>query len=291
MNGVKLNMVQTDGQRNAWLVVAFCLVGLAASTGCGSSSASPDSLTPTAAPPVNTSEANLKRGLAMAADSLKKVDSINSYTFTMLKQERVGNKLLPLETIEMKFRQEPFSIYAKHVKPNSLRGQEAIFVKGKYDDKIVAHGAGLKGVITVVLPPDGPLARMGNRYPITEAGMKSMLKQLQDLAEREKEYLATCDIHFVDGEEVDGRPCNCLEVIGKKPTKTFRMAKARIYMDQEWNVPVKYEAHEFPPDDDAGEPILVESYTYTNLKLNAGLTDEDFDPANKKFRFPPIGRP
>jgi hypothetical protein len=37
---------------------------------------------------------------------------------------------------------------------------------------------------------------------------------------------------------------------------------------------------------DGGEPPLIESYSYSDIKLNAGLTDKDFDYENEEYDFP-----
>jgi hypothetical protein len=232
----------------------------------------------------------LRRGLRMADDSLKTLESIPDYSFTMRKQERVDGTLLERETIEIKVRHSPFSVYAKHTAPERLKGQEAIYVAGKHDNCMVAHGAGFLSIKTVTIPTDGWLAMQGNRHPITSAGMKNLLLKLKELAVTQREYLATCELRFLEGQYVDGRPCECLEIHSPRPGKTSRLALARIYLDKGWNVPVKYEAWEFPPGDDTGEPILIEYYEYLNVRLKVGLTDADFDPANPSFQFPAWGR-
>ena len=59
---------------------------------------------------------------------------------------------------------------------------------------------------------------------------------------------------------------------------------AQIYIDTELNVPVRYAAFAWP---EVGEekPVLLEEYTYLNMKLNVGLTDADFDEHNSKYNF------
>ncbi|MBI1900723.1 MAG: DUF1571 domain-containing protein [Planctomycetia bacterium] len=230
----------------------------------------------------------LRRGLKMADSSLKTLESMPDYSFTMVKQERVKGQLQEQETIEMKIRHSPFSVYARHVAPDRLKGQEAIYVADKNDNCMVAHLA--VGIRTVTLPTDGWWAMQGNRHPITSAGMKNLLLKLKELAATQKEYLATCDLRFVEGEQVDGRACECLEIRSSRPGKTSRLALARIYLDRKWNVPVKYEAWEFPKGSDVGKPVLVEYYEYLKVRLRAGLTDADFDPANPNFQFPAWGR-
>ena len=59
---------------------------------------------------------------------------------------------------------------------------------------------------------------------------------------------------------------------------------AQIYIDKALNVPVRYAAYTWP--EAAGEkPLLLEEYTYVNMKLNVGLTDADFDDHNKNYGF------
>ncbi len=59
---------------------------------------------------------------------------------------------------------------------------------------------------------------------------------------------------------------------------------ARIFVDDQLNVPVRYEAYEWPRQP-GGKPELIEEYTYLNLKLNNGFTDADFDTHNKDYHF------
>ncbi|HQU45374.1 MAG TPA: DUF1571 domain-containing protein, partial [Pirellulales bacterium] len=64
-----------------------------------------------------------------------------------------------------------------------------------------------------------------------------------------------------------------------------RLAIARIVLDDEWDVPVHFESHEWPVGD-ASQPVLSETYSYYDLTLNVGLTDRDFDPDNPEYSFP-----
>ncbi len=230
---------------------------------------------------------NLARGLAMAQKSLEKFEDIQDYTCTFRKRERVGGELLPEETIVCKVRHEPFSVYLKHTAPDDLKGQEALYVKGKNGGRLVAHSTGIASLVgTVQLPPDGFLAMAGNRHPITSAGMRNLLLQLQKLAVEQRDNLEECEVKFLEDQEVNDRPCRCLQIVSPRAKPGFRLAKARIYLDEEWNVPVRYEAYEFPEGDDTGEPILVEQYIYENVKFNQGLTNADFSHENEAYDFP-----
>jgi hypothetical protein len=72
-----------------------------------------------------------------------------------------------------------------------------------------------------------------------------------------------------------------LEVVHPLPRPYFDFHIARIFIDEQLDLPVRYEAYTWPPAPGA-KPELQECYTYLNLKLNIGLTDENFDP--KRFK-------
>jgi outer membrane lipoprotein-sorting protein len=61
-------------------------------------------------------------------------------------------------------------------------------------------------------------------------------------------------------------------------TKGYYGYRVVINLDEEKKVPIKIQIY------DSGDQ-LVESYGYENLNLNAGLTDDDFDPKNPECRF------
>jgi hypothetical protein len=48
------------------------------------------------------------------------------------------------------------------------------------------------------------------------------------------------------------------------------------------NLPVRYEAYDFPVHAQS-PPQLIEEYTYVDMKVNVGLNDSDFDPANPAY--------
>jgi outer membrane lipoprotein-sorting protein len=68
----------------------------------------------------------------------------------------------------------------------------------------------------------------------------------------------------------------------KKPEFDFHVAQ--IFFDIERMIPLRYAAYMWP--EDGGDPPVEEEYTYLDVKLNVGLTDEDFNPDNKSYKFP-----
>jgi hypothetical protein len=225
----------------------------------------------------------LDRALALAEHSLKTLEKVKDYIGIFAKRELVGG-VLSEERDKMKVRHEPFSIYLKVIKPASSAGQEAIYVEGRNNGNLVAHtvGFGSSLIGRPNLDPEGIIAKRGNRYTIKDAGLKNLVKKLIDLGGR-KDLFRDSTVKIETAEFAE-RPCTQVEISSPRPVGDFRMATARIAIDKEWDVPVLYEAYEWPAD--GGKPFLSETYSYFELEFNVGLTDRDFDPDNPDYAYP-----
>jgi len=215
--------------------------------------------------------------------------AIKDYTAIMQKQENIGGNVQEAQVLEVKVRHEPFSVYTKFRYPQNMNGQQAIFVKGKNDDKLVAHGVGIKKIAgTLKLDPDGPFAMDGNKYPITDMGILNLVDKLLEVGYRDSKF-GECNVTYQEGVTVgskeNARECTVITVIHPEKRPHFTFYVARIYVDKELNLPIRYESYDWSRKE--GEtPILLEAYTYLSLKLNVGLTDKDFDHTNPAYAFP-----
>lgn len=228
----------------------------------------------------------LMPALRWAYKGVADIEKIKDYSATMVKRERIGGKLGDHEHIFLKVRHQPFSVYMYFLGPDDVKGQEVIYVHNKNDNKMFAHGTGLRRTMfgTVSLPPTGPVAMKGQRYPLTEVGMLNLVKRLIEVGEKDTQY-GECEVKFFEGAKINDRSCTCVQVVHPVPRRNFLFHVARIFVDDELNLPVRYEAYDWPKR--AGdEPVLTEEYTYLNLKLNNGFTDFDFDPKNPNYQFP-----
>ncbi len=117
----------------------------------------------------------------------------------MVKRERIGDTLHDYEYMFAKIRNEqtsngqvvvPFSVYLYFLKPEDMKGREVIFVRGQNDDKMIAHERrdSFKGKFgSLWLRPDGSMAMQGNRYPITEIGLETLVVRLIEKGTRDKQ--------------------------------------------------------------------------------------------------------
>ncbi len=165
-----------------------------------------------------------------------------------------------------------------------MAGQEAIWIQGHNQEKIIAHPAGILNVMRLKLDPESPIAMQGNRYSIRNIGMKNLIKKMIERGETDRK-LGNCQVRIERDIRVGNMRFSLLEIIHPIQTAPFEFYKARIYIDDDRDLPVAYEALLWPQSEDE-KPRLLEKYVYTNIKTNVGLTDSDFDPNNQDYNYP-----
>jgi hypothetical protein len=158
-----------------------------------------------------------------------------------------------------------------------------IWVDGQNNNRLIAHEGGLKNLLTVNLDPDSTLAMLGNRYPITEIGIENLLVRFVEIGEKIK-AAGECQVTLNHRVTVDDRPCTLIELRQLRRENDQDFFRSEVYIDHETSLPIRYLAYDWP-EKEGGDPPLIESYTYKNLSLNVGLSDEDFDPENEAYRY------
>ncbi len=241
-----------------------------------------------AAPQLNAAQQHpLVPALEMAYKTKAFMDAnLKDYSATVVKHERINGVLGENEYAFIKVRNQPFSVYMYFLAPKNLEGQECMYIDGQNENKMFAHAppGTLRGRFgTVSLSPTSAMAMQGQRYPITELGIYNLTKRLIEVGEHDKQF-GECDVKFFDGAKVNGRVCTVIQVTHPVPRRNFLFNIARIYLDKELNLPVRYEAYDWPSQA-GGPPELLEEYTYMNVKINQGFTDADFDARNPAYKF------
>ncbi|QEG20672.1 DUF1571 domain-containing protein [Mariniblastus fucicola] len=246
---------------------------------------------------VETAEHPLDPLMAMANRGLELIDTrYAGYSAKMLTQVRTGNTLHEENLMFVKVRHDqtlsvddeqveiPFSIYTRFLKPKSKVGQEAIWVRGQNKDLILGHGTGLLNFKTVRLDPMGSFAMTGNRYPIYQIGFRNLIIKMKEFGENDRKY-DECDVQIDRNIKVDGRPCTMLTITHPVPREHFEYHIAKIYIDDEYEIPTGYEGYLWPTAK-GEEPPLLEKYFYLDLDLNCDLKDVDFDITNPDYEYP-----
>jgi hypothetical protein len=234
--------------------------------------------------PGDNSEHPLMPVLRWAYSGIGNIAKIDDYSAVVAKRERINGKVGEFEYMNVKIRQNPLSIYMCFLGPAELKGQEVLYIEGQNDGNILAHGVGIKNSVfgTVKLKPDGAIAMRGQRYPITELGILNLTRRLVEVGEHDVKY-GECNVKFYEGAKINNRVCTCIEVLHPVPRRNFLYHQARIFVDKEYNLPIRYESYDWPRE--GQKPELLEEYTYLNLKLNNHFTDADFDVKNPAYKF------
>jgi len=225
----------------------------------------------------------IARAIRTIADCQVRYQTVEDYTCTFFKRERIHGRLTPVHIMALKVRTNPQSIYLKFQQP--ARGREAIYVSGRHGGKLLAHDVGLNKLLagTLQLEPTGARAMEDCRHPITEAGIGPLLDTIS------KRWAVELDpaesvIAFRDDILIDTRRCTMIESTHPVRRPEFLHHRVRVFIDREIGLPIRFEAYDWPKHPPS-EPDLQEEYTYSNLKLNVGLKEIDFETSNAAYSF------
>lgn len=214
---------------------------------------------------------------------------LTDYEAELVKRERIGGSLGSESRMLVKIRNKDqagkpsLAAYLEFLTPAFAKGREVIWVANENDGKIIAHEGGFKNWTRMELDPNGSLAMMGNRYPITEIGLLNLMEKLIEKANRDQE-LASAQVSITSGHLVGDRKCHLVEVRHPEAKEGLEFHLAQIFLDAERMIPLRYAAYLWP--EAGGQPPLEEEYTYLNVRLNVGLPSETFSPDNPKYEFP-----
>ena len=228
-------------------------------------------------------ETPIARALRVITECQTRYQEVSDYTCTFYKRERIDGELTPQFVMLMKARTTPKSIYFKFVNP--YKGREAIYVEGRNSGRILAHDVGVTKLLagTMELDPASARAMEENRHPITDAGIGALIDTVARrwAAELHRDgTLVTFDPDMMIGH----RRCLMIESIHPRRQQGFLFHKVRLFIDSELNLPIRFEAYDWPKNPESPAE-LVEEYSYINLKLNVGLGEIDFDAANRQYSF------
>ena len=229
----------------------------------------------------------IDRALRTIADCQARYQTIEDYTCTFYKRERIEGRMTPQHIMSMKVRTKPQSIYFKFQQP--AQGREAIYIAGRHGGKVLAHDVGLNKLLGRHAPARADFVsghgglpasdhRGGHRSPPRHPG--------ETMGRRAESGRIEGDLQRRHGRGPESMHHDRIDP--PQPTAASSCTiKVRVFIDQELGLPIRFEAYDWPKRPKA-EPELLEEYTYTHLKLNVGLRDIDFDVSNSAVFVRPI---
>lgn len=209
---------------------------------------------------------------AVFAAALENYEEIKDYQCRMTRRERRLGMLGAVQEVDVKFREEPFSVFF-HWRKNPGKADKVLYVAGENQGKLMALPI-LIGWLTgpMALDPEGPEARQSSARLITQFGFGNMLRRISRVYETgELSGGGQFVDSYADGVEVGGRRAVVIERrrVGEQPTDSAVGVKWRFCLDAENLMPIAVTAYN--KDDN----ILVE-YVFTDIRYNTGLTGDDF---------------
>lgn len=277
-------------------------------TGCNQPAASkPSTATKsnTTAQELVAQTSSLESVIARAEASLKRFRSeVRDYTGTLTKRERISNSLGDPQSMSIKIRSRKYEpsleesthsaatpkvveglhAYLRFTKPSSVAGREVLWIEGKNDNQITVHEAGMLNLMSMNLDPNGTLAMVGSKYPITEIGIEKLLEKLIERGTKDKRSEHS-EVTVTPGSLFDDLPCDRIRIVHPKKQDGLDFHIAEVWIDPRNEIPLYYASYDWPKNP-SESPELLEEYGYSDLLLNVGLSDINFDPKNKEYQFP-----
>lgn len=200
---------------------------------------------------------------------------VHDYTAIFLRREMIRGFLREQETIHLRF-QRPFKVYMKWLEGPG-KGREGLYVAGSNEDRFLVHEArGFRSLVTAAMEPDHPRVLQESRHPITDVGIGRLLEIIAGNARRGSREGVLRLLDRGPGD-VAGRPVRQIEgILPRDPSQGYYCYRVLVSFDQENGLPLRVVVYDW-------NNRVVEEYTYTELRLNPGLTDQDFDPDNPDY--------
>lgn len=263
--------------RGAAAVLGFATVAALASTAPGT--AAPQAAPPAAPPAVSPMMAPghpMEEAVRLISEAARAYASVRDYTCLFIRREQIQGRVQADNLISMKVRTQPFSIYLRWLGPPSLVGQEACYVVGKNNGDMRVHATGFRGAFGFVsVRPDDPRVMQNSRHPITDAGIGRLIERYQQRWEQERQ-LGRTEVRIAE-YDYDHRRCVRVETTHPDMTSgQYYAYRTIMYFDKETHLPIRVESYDGPHPGGPATTQLLESYSYVNLKLNVGLTDDVF---------------
>jgi hypothetical protein len=214
--------------------------------------------------------------LQLIHESSKTFQNVRDYSCTFIKQEQLHGQLQPENVVQMRVRTQPFSFYLRWQAPQSLAGQEVAYVTGRYNNALRVHATGLRGAVGfVTLDPNDVRVRQQSRHPVQNAGLGNLIELLRRSWEtdrtREQPQVRVADFEFAH------RKCTRVEIVRPNRVNGQTYAyRTLTYFDKETHLPIRIESYDWPRQGGPAEGVLLECYSFIDMRFNLGLGDDAF---------------
>ncbi len=207
-------------------------------------------------------------------------DTITDYTCTFRKQENLNGKLTKVQGAKVKFRVKDNSVFM-HWTENPDKARRVIYVEDKWNTKdgkagalCEPEGAVARLVVkSIVMPIHGAQAKAASRRSIDQFGFAKALELIVKYSQMAKEN-GELDLRFAGEGEIGGRPTFVYERILPYTGEdgTYPDCLLVYHLDQDTLLPLQCASYA-----DRDKTQLLGKYQYTDVELNPGLSEADFN--------------
>jgi hypothetical protein len=216
---------------------------------------------------------------AMLQRCLETYDAaVTDYTCTMTRRETIDGWPQPVQRVNVKFRQTPFSV-AMAWEKNPTGGDRCLYVDGAFlnadgrSQMVVRPAGGLAQFFageSILRVPDDPEVMARTLKPITMFGFRNNLVSLLAVYDEGHER-GVIEESFQGEAIVNERPCLAMTRIVREPWNDRVLYRTVIFIDEELLVPTRLEGYD-------EEGAIIWWYQFDNVVFNPGLGDEEFTP-------------
>lgn len=211
----------------------------------------------------------------------------NTYSVVFERHESVRGEMQHPETIQLKMRHNPLSVYMKWM--NVDVGREVLYVTDRFDGCLLLRMGGLKGRIlpSLKLDPYGSRAMSRSRYPVTECGLLHLCRKLIGFRRSDLVDNKRIDCEIRSSAVGDGRQSYLMQLEYTDRSQSTIYRKTRMHIDRETLLPVRIWNYTWDNDLSplSEKNTLIEYYQFTNLVFDQELADIDFDSTNSNYQF------
>jgi len=239
---------------------------------------------PAQAAPAQVANPKLANMLKQLESCREAVSKVQDYTATFHRVERLNDGRRVEQVVDLKQRMKPFSVYM-NFRGGSADGQQVIYSEGWNNNQLRVKPTGLASLIGAVsVDPKGQTAMKDSRHPVTEIGFSGLLDGVLKMWKDDLQY-PDLEVGFYKDAKIspnDPKSYYAFRTYHPQQRRVPRFQETRLYIDKQTLLPVHLENRAFPQQP-GGKQILIERYTYSNIKLNVGLTQTAFLPQTYGF--------
>jgi hypothetical protein len=216
---------------------------------------------------------------------------VQDYTCRIVKRELIGSTLQENRFIDAKVRSRivrdgkivtPFSVFLHFRAPQDLADRRVLYVEGQNDGQLLVRRGGerFSEVITSV-DLDADAVKQESQMNITSVGIVTMVEEIRRHIARDIKADpdgTNTELKVTRGVKINGRGSTRVEITHPRQAAGLTFYRGVVFADDEWHLPVRVEGYAWPQAE-GEKPSLLGEFTYTDVKINVGLTDADFSRA------------